>query len=257
TLPQNLTDNFADRGTVNFVLVDFASTDGTVDWIIKNFSRHLESGFLSLYRAPALDPYDTSFAKNTAAVLGSGDILTNLDGDNFTGRRGGRHVLETFASYKGPIVYHQQAGPGDGSTGRISTLRAHFYGVGGYDEQFQPYGYQDHDFVRRVATKYKAKIVPQRISRLLHFWNTLRWRGPFECRFNRCIPNPRPSSIDHQSLDWEEMNAANHLLSVHNVRKGKLVANSGLIGKRELEKYVNGDFVRINSLEEGSQFQTA
>ncbi|MCB0403525.1 MAG: hypothetical protein KDD51_01980 [Bdellovibrionales bacterium] len=243
TLPKNLGDNHRDRQQVNFVLVDFESSDQTVTWVTQSFPEYLASGFLSLFRAPALEPYQRSLAKNTSLSQGTGDILTNLDSDNFTGPRGGLHVLNVFRSHTGPIVYHQCSRAGNGSTGRISTLREHFYGVGGYDERFQPYGYEDHDFIRRVVAKYGALVVPQKISRTRRIWNAVRWKGIFANRFNRAVPNERPANDDDLAPDWEEMNAANHLLSIQNLRAGKLVANSGNVGAPKVWKYTDGEFV--------------
>jgi glycosyltransferase involved in cell wall biosynthesis len=44
TLPQNLTDNREMKGKVDFVLVDFGSTDGLQEWIIGNFEPEIEDG---------------------------------------------------------------------------------------------------------------------------------------------------------------------------------------------------------------------
>lgn len=258
TLLKNLRDNFSDRDRVNFVLVDFGSTDETLAWVMRECRSYLDNGFLSLFKAPELIPYKMSLAKNTAQAQGTGLVLTNLDSDNFTGPRGGLHVLRNFESNGGKIVYHQYSGETDGSSGRVSVLRSHFVGVGGYDEQFYWYGYDEHDFVRRVAAKYGVPVVLQSTGRLRRVWNVLRWRGRYAVRYNKTIPNPRPSASDSvEQLTWEEMDVANHLQSLRNLSAGKLVANNGVYGISDLSKFVDGKFIDLKRCETSKEVKRA
>ena len=49
TLPQNLEDNRRLQEIVEFVLVDFGSTDGLRKWISDNFKHEIRSGYLKYF----------------------------------------------------------------------------------------------------------------------------------------------------------------------------------------------------------------
>ena len=46
TLPRNLRDCQGSAGSVEFVLVDFGSTDGVLDWVLDHHGDALRSGLL-------------------------------------------------------------------------------------------------------------------------------------------------------------------------------------------------------------------
>ena len=89
TLGQNLNDNLSHREDIEFVVVDFGSTDGLKEWVISNFREHLTSGYLRYYYTDELPCWHMSTAKNTAHLLARNDILVSLDCDNYTGYQGG------------------------------------------------------------------------------------------------------------------------------------------------------------------------
>jgi len=159
TLRKNLDDNVLHDQLIEFVLIDFDSNDGLRDWIISNFSSELSSGYLKYYYTKALPQWHASIAKNTAHLCASGKILANLDCDNFTGTWGGAYVLKTFALRGDRCVIHQYSGnTGDNSYGRIAVQTKYFYLIGGYDESFEPVGYQDGDLIDRLL-KFGLKYV--------------------------------------------------------------------------------------------------
>jgi len=138
TLPQNLEDNLSMKGQIDFALVDFGSTDGLQEWIIQNFEQELTEGYLKYYYTEELPHWHICIAKNTAHVLSESDILVNLDCDNYTGKDGGKYILENMQKHGiHDTVIHQFTGDVfDGSHGRIALSR----GIGGYDESFEPTG---------------------------------------------------------------------------------------------------------------------
>ena len=99
TLQKNLDDNRSHQDMIEFVLVDFGSTDGLKKWILSNFYQELSSGYLRYYYTDELPLWHASIAKNTAHSLARNNILVNLDCDNYTGRMGGNFVIQTFIKH--------------------------------------------------------------------------------------------------------------------------------------------------------------
>src|ERR1700742_2651942 len=98
TLPQNLSDNLSGKEDMEFVLVDFGSSDGLKEWVITNFKRELNSGYLKYFFTGSLEHWHASIAKNTAHYCSVGEIVVNLDCDNYTGAEGGAFVMDQVDS---------------------------------------------------------------------------------------------------------------------------------------------------------------
>ena len=211
TLPQNLKDNSSMKGQVNFVLVDFGSTDGLEEWIVENFEQEIDEGYLKYYYTEELQDWHASIAKNTAHILSDSDILVNLDCDNYTGKDGGKFVLDNMVKHGiYNAVLHQFSNEyGDGSYGRIALSKRLFMSIGGYDESFEPVGYQDRDLLIRLMIAG---------SDLFHLGDR---------KYNQAIANSKEECIENTSskLSWQEMNRKNYLLSRENITSGKIVAN--------------------------------
>lgn len=218
TLKQNLDDNHMHGDFIEFVLVDFGSTDGLREWVLSNFKNELDTGFLRYYYTEEMTYWNASVAKNTAHLLAKNDILVNLDCDNYTGYEGGQFVIERFVNNRMDIVLHQYGGNRyDGSYGRISVLKKHFYTIGGYDESFEPMGYQDKDLFMRLEA-----------AGLLYFLAS-------DIRYNQAIANNKEESLINtgSSKKFREMLNHNQEKSEQNIKNGKLIANNGVFGIRE------------------------
>eukprot|EP01012_Entosiphon_sulcatum_P007078 TRINITY_DN13516_c0_g1_i1.p1 TRINITY_DN13516_c0_g1~~TRINITY_DN13516_c0_g1_i1.p1 ORF type:complete len:272 (+),score=43.68 TRINITY_DN13516_c0_g1_i1:54-869(+) len=216
TLPQNLIDNAADQSQIEFVLVDFGSTDGLAEWVVREFRRELQSGYLRFYRTDRLPYWHAAVAKNTAHRLARGKILTNLDCDNFTGSRGAAFVRQIFET-EGRIVLHQRDPHNKqtaGNYGRISYPRSDFLAIGGYDETLLPVGFEDKDVIHRLIR------------------NGLRKVKTDDSRFNRAIFNSKEEGMKYCAvqLPFTEMDRLNGLTSAQHIAQGRLVANDGRIG---------------------------
>ena len=66
TLRKNLSDNIMHQDFIEFILVDFSSTDGLFDWIISNFQSEMTSGYLKYYYTEALPYWHASIANDHA-----------------------------------------------------------------------------------------------------------------------------------------------------------------------------------------------
>ena len=211
TLPQNLKDNLSMKGQVDFVLVDFGSTDGLQEWIIENFEQEIKEGYLKYYYTEELPYWHVCIAKNTAHALSESDIVVNLDCDNYTGKDGGKYVLENMLKHGiHDTIIHQFSGDGfDGSYGRIALSKENFMNIRGYDESFEPMGHEDKDLLMRLKSIGLTCI-------LLN-----------DERYNQAIRNNKEEGIVNclSGLNWIEMYHRNDRLSRENIASGKIVAN--------------------------------
>ncbi len=177
TLPENIWDNRNFRDC-KFVLLDYNSPDHMVDFL-RGFEWQalIASGRLVVYRYTTSGPFRMAHAKNMAHRLGileGGDILVNLDADNFTGPDFAAYVAEKFdlARQNGaePLLWARWNQPGmepgtripKGCCGRIAVSAQGFLKVGGYDEvKFDTWGPDDKDFHFRLR---RLGYVPQTID---------------------------------------------------------------------------------------------
>ena len=214
TLKQNLDDNKLHSNFIDFVLVDFCSDDGLREWIVGNFQQELSSG-LKYYHTIKLPQWHACVAKNTAHLCAEGDILVNLDCDNFTGIWGGAYVLRVFARYGLKTVIHQFSEiVGDGSYGRIAVLSKYFHFVGGYDELSEPMVYQDSDLIKRLVA---IGLIYVNYS---------------DTSYNRAIRNKKEEGISQSCSpkNYTQMIESNYNRSLTNLDEGRLIANNGKFG---------------------------
>jgi len=212
TLVKNLKDNEEDKDIVDFVLVDFNSQDGLKDFVLNNFKKELEEGYLKFYFTEELQNWHAPIAKNTPHRLAKGDILVNLDADNYTGYRGGKFLLDKYKSNDRNIFIHQGQGIyGKGNSGRVSYYKEDFMKIGGHNEIFLPMGHLDGDVINRlVATGIKRVNVPNN-------------------KYNDAIKNNKNDSIENcnSKYTWKQMCRYNTLLSRNNIKNNILIANEG------------------------------
>nr|WP_294894833.1 glycosyltransferase [uncultured Pedobacter sp.] len=231
TLSRNLKDNADNMGNVEFLLVDFDSNDNLKEWVLNDFQEELASGYLKFFFTKELPNWNCSLAKNTAHLYATGDILVNLDCDNFTGLNGAKFISDQFSRYGNKIVLHQFSGNfNDGSYGRISVHKLFFHTVGGYNEEFLPMGHQDADLI-------------QRLCKIGLFYTSKSFKS-----YNRCILNTKEDSIrfTNSSKTYMEMLNENRELSMRNINFKKLRANNGLFGIRNnMYQWVNGEMKQL------------
>lgn len=191
---------------------------GDVEWVVLNYnsSDGLDEFMESQGQLPAPIKYlkhqtragwHSSVAKNLAHAAGSGAILMNLDCDNLIDDAV-RAIREEFA--KETDILHLWTGiPQDGTYGRIAIRSKLFHELGGYDESFEPMGYQDKDLLVR-AELHGGKL------------------RSHKSRPDIAIKNTKEESIKYCASTcktWEEMKLANRDRSLENLKKKRVVAN--------------------------------
>jgi len=165
TLEKNIQDNFLPN-EVEFVLLDYNSTDGLEEWVRKNVQKYIDEEILVYYRTVEPTHYLRSHSRNMAFRLANAEILCNLDADNFLGKGFAGFMLQEFAKHDN-IFYPNDHSYSD-TFGRICVRAEDFIWVRGYNEDLKGYGYEDNDFQNRLS-KYGLKPIIFRNPDFYHF----------------------------------------------------------------------------------------
>jgi glycosyltransferase involved in cell wall biosynthesis len=151
TLLKNILDNLDYQGNVEFILLDYNSSDGLEKYIKTELSKFINEGKLLYYRTEDPLKYNMSHSRNMAYKLASGDIVCNIDADNFTGKGFAKYINEVFNKDGNVFLStHNAKNVKNDVLGRICVKKIHFLNVGGYDERMKHYGFDDFDFVNRL-----------------------------------------------------------------------------------------------------------
>jgi len=152
TLPVNLknTKNFEN---LEFVLLDYNSSDGLEDYVKNDLATYVQSGRLVYYKTNTPVHFHRSHSRNLVFKLATGDIVCNIDADNFTESDFPVYVQKIFT--ESPNTFLTTIGTNGNLfrkdvLGRICVNKKDFYRVGGFDERMSYYGFEDYDFVNRL-----------------------------------------------------------------------------------------------------------
>ncbi|MCU0731253.1 MAG: glycosyltransferase family 2 protein [Hyphomonas sp.] len=167
TLPANMAAE-AGNDDIEFVLLDYDSNDGLGDWVRDTFRGELASGRLVYVRHAPAPHFRMAHAKNMSHRAASGDVLVNVDGDNFIAPNTSAWLRALFVEHPNSLAcpreltvpgflqqrylnrFLNRPRPADGLCGRIAVSRATFHAVGGYNEGLLGWGGDDVDFMLRV-----------------------------------------------------------------------------------------------------------
>ena len=154
TLPRNLAANDGFRDCI-FVLLDYSSPDHLSSYLAQHHAADIRSGRLVVYSYPNAGSFRMAHAKNMAHRLGmmeGGDVLVNLDADNFTGPGFAAWVARQLR-YRNDAFLWSRMIRGElsrGISGRIAVTRQAFLKAGGYDEKYETWSPDDKDFNARL-----------------------------------------------------------------------------------------------------------
>jgi len=207
TLPQNIKDN-ADYPSLEFVLLDYSSSDGLEEWVKASMREHIESGLLVYARISGRTEFGMAHSKNLSHRLAQGDVVCNVDADNFTGPGFAWFLNGLFGTAPHALA---RAHPLN-TAGRIALLKKYFIALGGYDESFTyGWGYDDTDMEYR-AVKFGLEHVD--ISRHTEFLSH--------------IEHGDSDRIGHsREKDKWKSNDMHRLISEKNLQEGIYTANAG------------------------------
>jgi len=155
TLPENIKANII-YGNVEFIILDYNSTDGLADWIKTDMAHHIASGILKFYKTEEPQQFHRSHSRNMAFRLGDGDILCNVDADNYLGEGFAQFINETFTQHDN-IYLTPNYGIRD-VIGRLAIKKADFFHFRGYNEEMEEYGFEDIELYRRLMNNRRLQI---------------------------------------------------------------------------------------------------
>jgi glycosyltransferase involved in cell wall biosynthesis len=206
TLPKNIANN-SDYPHLEFVLLDYNSQDGLEKWVMENMTAQIESGRLVYARTTEPKWYDMAHSRNVAFKLASGEIVCNVDADNWTGP-GFAAMLNRLANERpkqAVFVKGWQL-----LRGRVGVYRQEWMDLlGGYDESLTGYGHDDQDLVDRA---------------LMLKFRSMWFGGQYVTR----IRTEREVKVENmENKKWRRTEAANRARSAENIERGILKSNEG------------------------------
>lgn len=190
---------------IEWVLLNYDGDDAMHEFVmskIENWSQNFVYA-----KSLVKNKWHVSVAKNMTHQLGSGNVLFNLDCDNFIANAP-QVIMENFI-YDVKILHHYSQVPQDGTAGRIAIDKMLFYYMGGYDESFLPMAGQDTDLIAR------CKKMGARISSI-------------KSSSEYAIKNTKMESMKlctELNLTWEECSIENKKKIAHNLNNGAYIAN--------------------------------
>lgn len=203
TLPKNIKSN-SDYPNVEFVVLDYNSTDKIEDWMKKEMIDHIWSGKLKFLQTKEPQQYSMTHSRNIAFRAASGSIVLNVDADNYTN--------DHFATFINRLANEQQYNAifAKGKRmirGRIGFWKHEFTDIlGGYDENIEDYGHDDHDLIYRA---YNLGF------RLMYYG------GQF---YSNC-GSPKHQTENMKNQDWKTTEIRNKLISHQNIYNKIFKAN--------------------------------
>jgi len=146
TLLKNIHDN-RDYPNLEFVLLNYNSKDDLDEWVKNNLNKYIKNKKVVYYKTDQPEYYRMAHSRNIAFKVASGDIINNVDADNFT-NKGFATIINMLAELreekavfsKGKRLMH----------GRLGFYKKDFLSLGGYDEELKGYGFDDHNILYRA-----------------------------------------------------------------------------------------------------------
>lgn len=213
TLPANIKDS--EGYPAEFILVDYGSTDGLEEWVKAEMMHHIDSGLLTFYRTVGITYFDHPHSKNVAWRLGTGEILMNLDADNFIQNR----FLEKVNLIANHIPERMVVVQTGKTHGNIALYRDDFYAMTGYDQALRG----------RAPSAFNLQL------RCLEQGFTLGYYRHNHRAFTD-IKYPYAANMPGTFQDYKKMHDRNTFQTYLNVMLGKTRANPEGWGKATLIK---------------------
>jgi hypothetical protein len=159
TLPANLDAAGGLSGRVDFLLLNYDADPAFRRWAEENAST-IGLGSLTHYfelLQPRPSRWHASYAKNVIHLLCQKEFVCNLDADNFLSSSFVREVVTGFDA-RDDVFFTLAHLHAKGVWGRIAVSKRAFCEVGGYDEAYLGWGYEDVDLVERLCRAGSVQV---------------------------------------------------------------------------------------------------
>lgn len=177
TLPQNIKDN-EDYDNLEFVILDYNSTDGMEEWIADSFMGLIKEGRLVYVHEKSSSHFLPPHSRNVSIRCATGDVVCNVDADNFTCAGFASFLRETFQYRYHPILansYDFSIWHAMNTHGRLAVRRQHFLRLGGYDEEMLGWGAEDFDFNNRcLLAGFERVEIPEMYFKVIEHGDDAR-----------------------------------------------------------------------------------
>jgi hypothetical protein len=208
TLPVNIHHN-RDYPNVEFVVVNYNSQDKLDEWMLDYMMPYIEAGLLVYVHTTEPRYFQASHSRNISFKVATGDIVNNIDADNFSGRDFAKalNLLAEVRPEKAVFTRAERL-----MHGRLGFYKKEWLELGGYDEDLMGYGWDDINlFYRAMATGCKL----------------MRWGCP-DFRFSERIPTPfedKDRYMEHKN--WEHTEFVNAEMTFDQLDRRQFVVNQG------------------------------
>ena len=169
---------------------------GRKEYLRETYPHNVEVGinfeceFVLVDYAAYSDKWEVSKAKNLSHYQADGDILVNVDADNYLSVEYIQGILDLFNADMNIIVYGEQ-----GIGGRIAISYFNFIRLGGYDERFKDWGYEDIDLIYRARNLGLRRFTVNGLAYIDHDrYIEDRYKNKPLMEYNR----------DNNVIDWRE-----------------------------------------------------
>lgn len=149
TLPKNIEDNIS-YGNIEFVVLNYNSKDALDKWIFTEMIEYINTGILVYIKTEEPQYFLRSHSKNIVTKKASGDIVCNVDADNFIGEGFAKYINELFIKDKDSYLAVKKNSVSKDCYGRIGLFKGDFMSITGYDESMTDYGFEDFDIQNRL-----------------------------------------------------------------------------------------------------------
>ena len=161
TLPANMKMN-SDYPRLEFVVLDYNSSDHVGEWLQRAMAEPLREGRLRYYRTDDPPHFDRAHSRNMAMRLASGEIVVNIDADNFAGEGFAWYLDAIFRKdrkiFSSMDVFDHELSAEKDIFGRIAMNKNDFESVSGFDECMHGYGFEDFDIIQRLKMNHGVLV---------------------------------------------------------------------------------------------------
>lgn len=221
TLPKNMEDN-KEYTNLEFVILDYNSKDGLEKWVKENLMEHIQSGRLVYYRTETPKFYSMTKSRNLAFKAASGDIINNVDADNYV-HSGFAEYLNVIANqFTEKVIFSKGLRM---IRGRLGFWKNEFIDtLKGYDESIEDYGRDDHDLLNRA---------------LMAGFTLAQYGGKYFDKTN----TPANKTKNMKTKDWKLSELRNELHMLDGIAKRKVEGNISEWGQDILIKNFKEEIV--------------